>query len=189
MILSDRDILNEIANGNIVITPPINDQDLSTCTLDVHLGNTIFKFKEHPPVAKIRIDLSHPHLADYLSELCDSFDISHSTYTLEPQGFVLAYTREVVKLCSTISARIEGRSTNARYGLSIHNTAPIIHPYFNAPIVLEMCNVGTCELELAPGDSIGQLIFERLGSQPLRAALDSRWQHQKADLKPGSTNQ
>ena len=188
MILSDKDILQEIENGNIIITPPINTEDLSPCTLDVHLGDTIFKFKEQPPVAKIRITLSHPGLAQSLSALCDNFDISHSTYTLKPQEFVLAYTREVVTLCSTISARIEGRSTNARYGLAIHNTAPIIHPYFNAPIMLEMCNVGTCELELAPGDSIGQLIFERLGSEPLRA-LRSPWQHQKADLKPGSTNQ
>jgi len=185
LILSDRDILNEIKNGTIIITPPIDEQDLSPCTLDVHLGTKIFKFKQYPAAARLHIILSHPDLATSLSDLCDTFDISHRRYTLEPNEFVLAYTKEKVKLPPRISARIEGRSTNARYGLAIHNTAPIIHPTFNAPIMLEMCNVGTCDLELSAGDSIGQLIFERVESDPLRS-LVSAWQGQKANLRPGS---
>lgn len=183
MILSDRDILEEIENGNIVITPAINEEDLSPCTLDVHLGQFIYQFKKSPPAASIRIRLDHPEIATSLASLCDKIDISTRPYVLLPGQFVLAYTQETIKLCPEIAARLEGRSRNARYGLAIHNTAPIIHPTFDAIITLELCNLGTYELELTMGYAIAQLLFERLGSKPLRS-IDSPWQHQKADLKP-----
>ena len=44
--------------------------------------------------------------------------------------FVLAMTYEKVTMPLDMIAMVEGRSTYARVGLSMHQTAPWIHPAF-----------------------------------------------------------
>ena len=84
---------------------------------------------------------------------------------------VLGITRERVhlKAGSLLAGRVEGRSSMARYGLTVHLTAPTIHAGFNGQITLEMINYGPFTLKLVPSSTrICQLVFERLESPPLR---------------------
>jgi hypothetical protein len=50
------------------------------------------------------------------------------TFTLGPGEFVLALTYESIKVPKNLIALVEGRSTYARMGLSMHQTAPWIQP-------------------------------------------------------------
>lgn len=52
------------------------------------------------------------------------------TFTLKPKMFVLAMTYEKVTMPLDMIDMVEGRSTYARVGLSVHQTAPWIHPAF-----------------------------------------------------------
>ena len=61
------------------------------------------------------------------------------------------------------AARIEGKSSLARLGLSVHITAPTVLAAFRGRLYLEMYNVGPFILQLKPGMQIAQLIVERLG--------------------------
>lgn len=47
-------------------------------------------------------------------------------------------------------------------------TAPTIHCGFRGSIVLEMYNLGDYPIRLTPGMRICQLIFERLGAEPVQ---------------------
>lgn len=72
------------------------------------------------------------------------------TYTLEPRAFVLAMTLESIRVPRNLIVRVEGRSTYARVGLSMHQTAPWIQPGWSGPIVLEIANHGPLQIELTP---------------------------------------
>lgn len=175
MILSDVDIIREIEAGNIVFEPPINPEDISTSSVDVHLGSELSIFKPIHEAIITTIDLSHPDIASSFDQLLETITIPKDGFTLEPGMFVLSKTREKLTLRSTIAARLEGRSTNARFGLTIHSTAPTVHATYSGYLTLEICNLGTIPINLRAGYSIGQLIFERLESLPMKT-LQSDWQ-------------
>jgi dCTP deaminase len=68
-----------------------------------------------------------------------------------------------------LAARVEGRSKQARLGMTAHITAPTIHAGFSGKIVLEIVNHGPFELEVRPNESmLCQLIFEEVGMVPRR---------------------
>ena len=135
MILSDVDIIREIDAGNIVFEPPIEEEDITTSAVDIHLGSEVYIFKPiHKAIITI-IDLSHPDIASSLSQLLDTVPIPDDGYKLDPGKFVLSHIREKITLRSKISARLEGRSTNARFGLTIHSTAPTVHATYSGRLV------------------------------------------------------
>ena len=174
MILSDKTILQEIANGNIRFDPPISDEDISPCSVDVHLGSTIYRFKTSHSAILTSIDLSNIDVATALQDLLEPIPIPSEGFSLKPREFVLAYTKELVTLPPYIAARIEGRSTNARYGITIHSTAPTVHPGWSNYLCLEICNQNVIPCTLRAGVSIGQLIFEQVDFMPSRT-LKSAW--------------
>jgi dCTP deaminase len=90
------------------------------------------------------------------------------TYALMPRSFVLAWTREKVNIpyTSRLAARVEGKSSLARLGVSVHVTAPIVHAGFNNVIQLEMYNFGQNEVILDAGMWVCQLVFEYTSGTP-----------------------
>lgn len=175
MVLSNRDIEREIKAGNIKVEPPTQPIDISPSSLDVHLGNQISRVKEGHPALHRVIDISHPDINTIFEELCITEDIPRDGYDLQPQEFVLSNIRERMRLGSKISARIEGTSTLARFGLTVHSTAPTVHATYLGYLRLELCNHGEVPIKLRAGMKIAQLIFEYLKT-PSRGTLQSFWQ-------------
>ena len=66
----------------------------------------------------------------------------------------------------TLTARVEGKSSRARFGLLVHFTAPTIHAGFEGPITLEMMCLGTSPFTLYPGLPICQLVVEQVVGTP-----------------------
>jgi len=89
-----------------------------------------------------------------------------------PNKFVLGKTLEWIELPiprsgkTCLAARIEGKSSRARFGLLIHFTAPTVHPGFKGHLTLEMINLGAWPIELTPGMAIAQLIIEEVKGLP-----------------------
>jgi dCTP deaminase len=84
-------------------------------------------------------------------------------FDLAPQRMVLGWTAETVdlKLAARVAARVEGKSSLARFGLAIHVTAPTIHAGFAGRIQLEIVNHGPLPIRLRAGMRICQLIVEQ----------------------------
>ena len=84
-------------------------------------------------------------------------------FRLLPGRFVLAQTLERVYVPNDLMGLVEGRSSYARVGVTVHVTAPKIDPGFDAQIALEMANFGSVAVELRAGvDAPAQLILMRL---------------------------
>lgn len=89
-----------------------------------------------------------------------------ATTELKPGEFILGITLESISVPRTMIALVEGRSTYARVGLSMHQTAPWIQPGWSGPIILEMTNHGPLNIKLQPKvDRPCQVTFFQLTSE------------------------
>jgi deoxycytidine triphosphate deaminase len=106
--------------------------------------------------------LSKPDLLQYIREGKLRFEPPVSENRI-----ARAQTAEKVFIPSDLVGFVEGRSSYARIGVTIHVTAPKIDPGFEAPITLEMANFGKIAVDLRAGiDQPAQLMLFRL-STPL----------------------
>lgn len=152
-----------------------------THSVDLTLGDTI---EEPLGDVVITIDLTEPgKVAETIKRNSKRHVISAtSPFKLAPNKFVLGNTREHISLPlqresdRSLAARIEGKSSRARFGLLIHFTAPTVHPNFSGNLTLEMINLGPYPILLTPGMAIAQLILEEVRGIPVKN--DSQFQGQ-----------
>jgi dCTP deaminase len=179
MMLSDRDIAHEIGAGRIVIDP-LDPDDIQPASVDVRLGDHFRWFvDEQDPV-----DLRRPNVVTKEDVFIGR------PYVLRPAGFVLGVTVETVTLPDDLAARVDGKSSHGRCGLTVHATAGFIDPGFSGFVTLELGNDGPLDLELWPGMPVAQLEFHRLSSPCERPygsdGLRSKYQFQRGATGPRS---
>jgi dCTP deaminase len=190
VVLSNPDLLKYIRGGRIRFDPPIDEARVAQVSVDLTLGRKFTSFKQPPGY------LPAIHVDPSLWESADIWDHrEQDVYRLEPGQFVLAQTLERVYIPADLVGLVEGRSSYARVGVTVHVTAPKIDPGFDASITLEMANFGKVAVDLRAGvDVPAQLIFLRL-SKPVPAAdlygtrKGDRFQHQTDPIprsKPGA---
>ena len=173
----------EIRSGRLIFNPAIETDQVATSTVDLRLGNQFTTFRPQVMGARTEIDLLQVESPEeVIARYGDSRILADGeSFLLEPDDFVLTYTLERIVMPNYLAARVEGRSTLARFGISIHQTAPTIHATFEGQLRLEISHNGPFPCRLYPGQKICQLVIERLGS-PALTALDSLFQGQRQDL-------
>lgn len=142
MILSDKQILQEIEKGSIIIEP-FKRECLGTNSYDVHLGKYAATYKSRVLDAKTHNEIEH-------------FEIPKEGYVLQPGTLYLGVTMEYTETHAHVPF-LEGKSSTGRLGIDIHATAGKGDVGF--------CNTWTLEISVAqpvrvyPGMPIGQLIY------------------------------
>ena len=174
----------EIGSGRLSFDPPITPDQVSPSAIDLRLSNQFRVFKPPKDSVTTILDLTKIHnvekiIGDYADEV--TIQENHP-FILKSKSFVLAYTREYIKLPNYLAARVEGRSSLARVGISIHQTAPTVHATFEGQLRLEILNNGTLDCALTPGMKFCQLVVERLGS-PAVTTLRSPFQQQQRESR------
>ncbi len=156
MILSDRDIRNEVTAGRIVVKP--FDADLiQPSSIDVRVDNQFRVFHNH----RYRVI----DVKERMDDLTESVRVSDGdALILHPGEFVLGSTQEWVELPNDVAARLEGKSSLGRLGLVTHSTAGFVDPGFRGHLTLELSNLANLPITLYPGMKIGQIAFFRLSS-------------------------
>ena len=156
MVLSDRTIREEIAQGRIVIDP-LDPSDIQPASIDVHLDDTVLVFRNsRKPYIDVRQDTSDLTEMEQISD--------DNPFILHPGEFVLASTSEHIEIPDDIVARLEGKSSLGRIGLLIHSTAGYVDPGWKGHLTLELSNVANLPVTLYSGMKIGQISFLRLSS-------------------------
>lgn len=174
MILTDREIKIYIQRGLITIDPEPEDVAYQSTAVDLRLDPTISIFVKPPTVGGVqqitRIDPAHPDFKteEAIRALTKNEDVDPANgYPLEPGILILGWTKEFLDLKQArLAARVEGKSSLARLGLSIHLTAPTIHAGFPGRIRLEVVNHGHHPIILRRDMRICQLIFEQTFGTP-----------------------
>lgn len=192
MILSHQDLRTAIKENRIVFDPPLEeDKQIKEASVDLRLGFSFTLLKKDLHGFKVSVADGLNPIKD--AELYRSRDLRErdelgqpETFTIKPKMFVLAMTYEKVTMPLDMIAMVEGRSTYARVGLSMHQTAPWIQPAFEGQITLEIMNNGPLQIELTPmTDKPCQLTFFRLSSPvPKKESYGSR----ETDVYQGQTH-
>jgi dCTP deaminase len=156
--------------GLIAIDPAPNEKAFSSTAVDLTLDEHIWELKEGQGGIEQAVDPGHKDFQPEktLALISNQVTIPADGYLLKPGLLVLAWTKEYINLVShnRIAARIEGKSSLARFGLGIHVTAPTIHAGFDGHIRLEMMNHGKIPIRLRRDMRVCQLIFEQTLGTP-----------------------
>ncbi|NMA30288.1 MAG: dCTP deaminase [Candidatus Methanofastidiosa archaeon] len=161
MILSDRDIQKVIKNNQLVFKPKLNPKQIGPASIDLKLGPIFKKF-----------NISKQCILDTKKELPDKdFIITlkvkpKEPFILHPNDFVLASTKEYIKVPDDIVLKVEGKSTLARMGILVH-TAGFVDPGFEGTLTLEISNQSNLPVALYADMYICQIAVEKLSSSAL----------------------
>lgn len=163
--LSDRDILVALEKGRIRFTNGPSLEDISGCTIDLHLGYGFRVFNAHTVG---HIDCAHfPQAMIDQAMSGEIIVMPPDAFFLHPGELALGATMESVTIGNDLVGWLDGRSSLARLGLMVHMTAHRIDPGWSGEIVLEFFNAGKFPIILRPAMPIAAISFETLSSPAL----------------------
>lgn len=162
MILSDRDLRERLARGDLVVEPLENPElQIQPASIDLRLDNSFVAFRAS------RLPCIDPR--DIPADATERIEVAEGdSFVLHPGDFVLGSTIERVKIPADLVARVEGRSSLGRLAIVVHATAGFIDPGFEGQITLELSNLGRTAVKLYPGMRVSQIVLHEMTSPALR---------------------
>ncbi|MCC7264708.1 MAG: dCTP deaminase [Candidatus Latescibacteria bacterium] len=148
MILSDTTLRKMLQSGELLVEP-ITPEQIQPASIDLRLSDHFLKVNENT-LEVIRLDTEMQYEELHQREI-----------VIPPHSFLLATTREYIRLPNDLTAFVEGRSSIGRIGLFIQN-AGWVDPGFEGTITLELYNANRLPIRLQEGRRICQLVFARM---------------------------
>ncbi len=164
MILSDVSLRKLINQGSLTIEP-CEDKQIQPASVDLRLGRHFLKLDENMMEA-----MSLKEEPEYRELHCEEI-------VIPPHSFLLASTKEHIKLCENLTAFVEGRSSIGRMGLFIQN-AGWVDPGFAGYLTLELYNANRLPIKLQADRRICQLVFART-DEPAAEPYSGKYQGQE----------
>ncbi|MBI2612861.1 dCTP deaminase [Candidatus Kaiserbacteria bacterium] len=159
MFLSDADIKKAVQKGEITLEP-FSEAQLQPVSYDIKLGN---KFITNDESSTHFVDPSRKIYAKTREmEVRDGEE-----FVLHPGISVLGTSKEYFG-SDVYLIQIGGKSSLARVGLMVHNTAGIINPGHFLHVTFEMTNQSNVPIILRPSMEIAQITFSMISSPPER---------------------
>jgi dCTP deaminase len=155
-ILSKQEILMLLSNRELVVEPILDPRQINSVSIDLRLGNFFGEFRtaRRPYIDPARIEETYKDYLDFTVLEC-----MHDPYYLQPKQFVLAQTFEYVALPNDLTGNLEGKSSVARQGLTVHAAAGLVDPGFTGHLVFELLNAGQMPLKLCPLMRLAKIFF------------------------------
>lgn len=174
MILSDRDIKEQLSSGRIIIDP-LATNAVQPSSVDLRIDRHFRVFRNHT--------LGLIDVKQNLDELTELVEVTEDDpFILHPGEFVLGSTLERIVVPTDLVARLEGKSSLGRLGLLIHSTAGFVDAGWDGQLTLELSNVANLPITLYAGMKIGQISFQQMTSAAENpygsSAIGSKYQHQ-----------
>lgn len=172
MYLSDNDIERAVKDGEIVLEP-FDTQRLQPASYDILLGNRFLLSEQHKssyidPVKKVFPETREVVLKD------------DEEFVLHPGVTVLGFSRDYFGSDKYL-IHLNGKSSLARIGLVVHNTAGLVNPGHYLNIVFELYNTNIIPIVLRPNMPIGQLTFSELKT-PHKRSYEKIGRYGKGEL-------
>lgn len=157
MFLSDLGIKQGLKNGDIVILP-FDKRRLQPASYDILLGNKFILTESH---ATDIIDPTKKKFAKIREVVLKKGE----TFVLHPGVSILGISIDYFGSKKYL-IQLHGKSSLARIGLLVHNTAGLVNPGHFLRITFELCNLNKVPIVLTPGMEIGQITFSQMSSRP-----------------------
>ena len=167
MYLTDTEIRARLLELSFVCDNPqypfVPDDQIQPCSVDLRLSNVFWE-----PSRRSTIDLRKSHLLElaprrYWRKRVLKFG---DHITLRPGRLLLARVYEMFAIPNDCAGRIEGRSSFARLGLSVHCTGDFLNPGYRGHMPLQLINFSPNPIRIFPYLPICQLMLIPLSSSP-----------------------
>ena len=169
---SNIDILNAIENGGLSVEP-FEKEMVKAAGLTLHLGSLLLK-----PLPEKIVDIKNGITPDFQ----EIYLTDEKPYCLAPGEFLLGHTYEKVSVGASIGFFIEGRSTLARVGLTIVQTAMLVYPgHRNRTVTLELANHGPNKILLYPQMKVARAAIMELKT-PSTIVYDEAGKYREQEL-------
>ncbi len=174
MYLADKDILGQVKAGNITISD-FDETRLQPASYDILLGNAFQIVRDETAAFVDPVKKIYPEMREVVVADGDEF-------VLHPGQTVLGVSKDNFG-SDDFLVHLSGKSSLARVGLVVHNTAGIINPGHFLHITFELFNAGKIPIILRPGMEIAQILFSELTSKTERNYKDQgrfnddNWNH------------
>ena len=171
MIQVDKQIRAMIQCSKIKIEP-YDEDSINPNSYDLHLGNNFQISKQNGginPYGQRTVEKA------FYEKTC-------SELWIQPGEFILGRTEEKILLPADIVGSVEGKSSLARLGLSIHQTGGWIDAGFSGTITLELHNCSPNMVLLSAGMPIAQIVFFNTlpAEKPYGKRESSKYQNQES---------
>lgn len=168
MILTDQEIIKKIKNKEITITPTPTPEQIQPSSIDLRLGNEYWQMIKQEETIDPKNNEPKYNI------------IKANAIVIPPNEFVLGVTKEYVEIPHNLCARLEGRSSIGRLGVTVHITAGFVDAGFKGKIVLEIKNLSPNSIILYEDMRVAQLVFEELTGDCKRVygECDNKYQGQ-----------
>jgi dCTP deaminase len=179
MFLSHQTIEEYIDQQKIIIGPVFDKKNIRPAAIRMHLGEEILI-----PEPNQTVDLTTGTTLHY-----KTINLVQEEFFLEPGQFVLGATYETIQTAPDLLAILDGRSTIARLGLTVHITASVIDGTFGDPhaATLEIKNLGNFIIRLKYKDPIAMMLFTEL-KDPVTQRLSSQYGKTPDKVTPPNLN-
>lgn len=183
-IIQDWMIEKHIENGDIEISPYDND-NVEPASVDLRLGSDFIKYEQPRTV----IDTKDSDDGATQLERAATARGEMDSITIEQGDFVIATTKETIRLPDFLAATVVGRSSLGRLGVEIHKTAGFVDPGFEGEITLEIVNDNPNPVRLYPDQRVAQIVFynlfEHMDAENPYGHEDSQYQNQSGATASG----
>lgn len=154
MFLSDKTIRLYLKQKKIIVVPDLKDTNIRNVGIRAHLANTIMIAEPNQLV-----DLKNPAEIKY-----KKINLDKKEFILKPGDFILGSTIEKLSMSRDLIAFIDGRSTVARLGLTVHLSSTTADGLWDEPqsITLEIANIGNLNIKLVSQYPMGMFTFAEL---------------------------
>lgn len=157
-VLTRKEILEYLLQRKIVIEPLLEAEQINSASIDLRLDGFFVEFKtaKLPHIDPAKIDIEYSKFLEFIE-----LEVPEDEYYLQPKRFVLAQTFEYLALPNDVVGYLDGRTTVARQGLTVHAAAGFVDPGFRGHLVFELLNAGEMPIKLYPLMRIAKISFFR----------------------------
>lgn len=155
---SEEDLKNHLDEDSILITTIYDDfsvDQIGNDSIDLRINNRGYILSNDYQFVNT---LSEENFEKYFEEVHLS---AETGYDLKPGALLFVDTLERINLVGDLIGRISGRSTFARFGLSVHCTQEKFSSGINSIAALQIKNNSNTVLKIFPYQKLAQLIVEK----------------------------
>ncbi len=153
--LTEQQLLTEIENGTIIISPLLDREQIEHGSVNLRLACDFIVPKRSQVTSIDPEKTSSTSIQQFQHLTSVSFG---GKFVLHPGELVLGATFEFIALPPNRCGLVLSRSSYGRLGLLVA-TAVYIHPLWRGWLTLELVNTGTLPIELSAGSAVAQLVL------------------------------
>jgi len=156
ILLTKKQIEERLSKREIIVEPILNREQIDCASIDLRLDNYFAEFKtaKKPHIDPACIEEEYREYLDFVE-----LEFLQDYYYLQPKRFVLAQTFEYVALPNDVVGHLDGKSSVARQGLTVHAAAGLVDPGFKGHLVFELLNAGEMPIKLYPLMRVAKIAF------------------------------